>query len=189
MFIKKEIAGSSLSAFSLCDLLWSCLRARKNLDYPFCVWNGGWKLFSSRVCSTLPSPWPMIIYFQLTDHTAFASFFWKTFSHLLQLINWITCPSLFGFLFLTSRLKSLLGPHFCQLCLFFWYCYDWCTPRFLPPGLGVFVLSKNTAESVVAYLPAHFNCSKDESVMSRVKVNEMHPPWKTTCSQILRTYL
>lgn len=116
-------------------------------------------------------------------------FFWKAFSHLLQLINWITCPSLFGFLFLTSRLKSLLGPHFCQLCLFFWYCYDWCTPRFLPPGLGVFVLSKNTAESVVAFLPAHFNCSKDESVMSRVKVNEMHPPWNTTCSQILRTYL
>lgn len=36
-FIKKEIASSSQSDFSLCDWLWSCLRARKSLDYPFCV--------------------------------------------------------------------------------------------------------------------------------------------------------
>lgn len=45
----------------------------------------GGPLISSWMCSTLPSPWPMIIRFQLTVHIAFASFFFffKTFSHLL----------------------------------------------------------------------------------------------------------
>lgn len=114
MFIKKEIAGSSLSAFSLCDLQWSCLRARKNLDYPFCVWNGGWKLFSSRVCSTLPSPWPMIIYFQLTDHTAFASFFLEGIlspsrAHQLNNLSFSIQLSISHKLFEVSARTSLLS--------------------------------------------------------------------------------
>lgn len=85
-FIKKEIAGSSQSDFSLCDWLWSCLRARKSLDYPFCfLFLKWWVVFSSWMCSTLPFPWPMIIYFRwlIILLLSFFFFFLKVFSHLL----------------------------------------------------------------------------------------------------------
>lgn len=156
-FIKKENAGSSLT--SICVICCGVVEGQEKtwiIHFVFEMVGGSSShlfldmqhiAFTLAYDNLLPADWSY--YFCLF-------YFWKAFSHLLHLIYWITCPSLFGFLFLTNHLKSLLGPHFCQVCLFFCYCYDWCTPQFLPPHLGAFVLPKNAKESVVAFLPAHF---------------------------------